>query len=252
MPVPSQTILTVYTLLVAASVTALCPPPHSDETVKFVNELHVILYGIYTHRVLARRPLFLEFSRVASLYGSGCDGHQMEVLRSFPDSPHRLVVLRSWPIIIIAVKQHQLLGFWRITAQSNTEARGKIACCPSDRPDNMVHQLADVDQHHVRCRCAIDQDPETLYNEHCFISLSQTPKLVDERRRYMTQFVLENICHLHATLLTDDQQSANMVSMSKMALPFTITNFFISCIVFTFLSILLRNAPGSKAANFSL
>ena len=141
--------------------------------------------------------------------------------------------------------------FWPISAQSDTEAQGKIACCPSDRPDNMVQQLAGVDQHHVRCRCAIDRDPKTL-DEHCFISFSQTPKLVDERRRYMTQFVLEDICHLRATLLTDDQSRANKVSMSNMALPFTITTFFISCIVFTFLSILLWNAPGSKSANFSL
>ena len=45
-------------------------------------------------------------------------------------------------------------------------------------------------------------------NERCFISFSQTPELVDERRKYMTQFVLGDICHLHATLLTDDQQAA--------------------------------------------
>ena len=82
----------------------------------------------------------------------------MEVLRSCPGSPHPLVVLRSWRILIIAVKQHQLLGFWMIMAQSNTDARGKIACCPSDRPENMVQQLADVDRHHIRCRCAIDRD----------------------------------------------------------------------------------------------
>ena len=130
----------------------------------------------------------------------------MEVLRSCLGSPHPLAGLRSWFILVIAVKQHQFFGFWPITAQSDTEAQGKIACCPSDRPDNMVLELAGVDQHHVRCRCAIDRDPKTL-NKHCFISFSQTPKLVDERRKYMTQFVLEDICHLHATLLTDDQQS---------------------------------------------
>ena len=135
-----------------------------------------------------------------------CVGHQMEVLRSCPGLHHPLVVLRSWLILIIAVKQHQLLGFWRITAQSNTDTRGKIACCPSDRPDNMVQQLAGVDQHHVMCRWAIDRDPNTL-DEHCFISFSHTPELVDERRRYRTPFVLEDICRLHATLLTDDQQS---------------------------------------------
>ena len=49
-------------------------------------------------------------------------------------------------------------------------------------------------------------DPKTL-NEHCFYSFSQTPEHVDARWRYMTQFVLEDICHLHATLLTDDQQA---------------------------------------------
>ena len=130
----------------------------------------------------------------------------MEVLRSCSGSPHPLVVLHSWLILIIAVKQHQCLGFWRITAQSNTEAQGKIACCPSDMPDNMVQLLAGIDQHHVRCRCAIDRDPKTL-DEHCFISFSQTPELVVERRRYRTRFVLEDICHLHDTLLTDDKQS---------------------------------------------
>ena len=116
-------------------------------------------------------------------------------------------VLRSWLILIIAVKQHQCLGFCRITAQSSTEARGKIACCPSDRPDNMVQQLAGVNQHHVSCGCAIDRPSKTL-DERCFTSFSQTPELVDERRKCMTQFVLEDICHLHATLLTDDQQEA--------------------------------------------
>ena len=70
----------------------------------------------------------------------------------------------------------------------------------------MVQQLASFDQHHARCRCAIDRDPKTL-DERCFISFSQTPELVDERRRYRTPFVLEGICHLHAALLTDDQQS---------------------------------------------
>ena len=137
-----------------------------------------------------------------------------------------------------------VLGFWRVTAQSNTEVRGKIACCPKNRPNNMVQQLAGVDQHHVRCRCAIYRDPKTL-DEHCFICFSQTPELVDERRRYRTQFILEDICHLTSS-------RANRVSMSNMGLPFTITTFFISCIVFTFLSILLWNAPGSKVVNFSL
>ena len=113
-------------------------------------------------------------------------------------------VLRSWLILIIAVKQHQCLGLCRITAQSSTEARGKIACCPRDRPDNMVQQLAGVNQHHVSCGCAIDRPSKTL-DERCFISFSQTPELVDERRKCMNQFVLEDICHLHATLLTDDQ-----------------------------------------------
>ena len=117
-------------------------------------------------------------------------GRQMEVLRSCSGSPHPPVVLRSWLILIIAVKQHQFLGFCRITAQPNTEAQGKIACRSSERPDNMVQQLAGVDQHHVRCTCAIDRDPKTL-DGHCCISFSQTPELVDERRRYRTQFVLE-------------------------------------------------------------
>ena len=84
-----------------------------------------------------------------------------------PSILFRLVDLRSWFILVIAVKQHQFFCFWPITAQSDTEAQGKIACCPSDRPDNMVQQLAGVDQHHVRCRCAIDRDPKTL-DEHCF------------------------------------------------------------------------------------
>ena len=132
----------------------------------------------------------------------------MEVLRSCSGSPHPLVDLRNWFILVIAVKQHQL--FWLLadnySSNLTSKTHGKIACCPSDKPDNMVQQLAGVDQHHVRCMCAIDRDPKTL-DEHCFISFSQTPKLVDERRRYMTQFVLENFCHLHATLLIDDQQS---------------------------------------------
>ena len=102
----------------------------------------------------------------------------------------------------------------RITAQSNAEARGKIACCPSDRPDNMVQQLAGVNQHHVRCRCAIYRHSNTL-DERCFISFSQTPELVDDRRKYMTQFVLEDICHLHATLLTDDPPGGRIGSQCQ-------------------------------------
>ena len=71
----------------------------------------------------------------------------------------------------------------------------------------MVQHLAGVNQHHVRCRRAIDRDSKTL-DERSFTSFSQKPELVDERRRYITQFVLEDISHLHATLLADDQQAA--------------------------------------------
>ena len=70
----------------------------------------------------------------------------------------------------------------------------------------MVQQLAGVDQQNVGCRYAIDRDatgPRDTLDEHCFISFSQRHELVGERRR----FVLEEICHLHVTLLTDDQQS---------------------------------------------
>ena len=92
--------------------------------------------------MLARILLLLEFFRIASRHGNGVLGRQMEVHRSCLGSPHPLVELRSWLILIIAVKQHQFWGFRRITAQSNSniQALGKIACCPSDRPDNMVHE----------------------------------------------------------------------------------------------------------------
>ena len=44
-----------------------------DETVKSVNELHVILRGISTQDA-GEETLFLEFFRIASLHGSGVLG----------------------------------------------------------------------------------------------------------------------------------------------------------------------------------
>ena len=121
-------------------------------------------------------------------------------------SAHPLVDLRSWLILIITVKQHQFLGFWRIAAQSNTETRGEIACCPSDRQDNMIQQLAASTSTTSGAGALLTGTPIHLTSADLFNSFSQTPELVDERRGYMTQLVLEDICHLHATLLTDDQQ----------------------------------------------
>ena len=109
-----------------------------DETVKFVNELHVILRGISTQDA-GEETFVLGILQDCFSVWEWCAGRQMEVFRSCPGSPHPLVVLRSWLIIIIAVKQHQFWGFWRVTAQSNTEARGKIACCPSNRLHNMYN-----------------------------------------------------------------------------------------------------------------
>ena len=86
--------------------------------------------------MLARILLFLELFRIAFLHGSGVLGVRW---KSFDPAPARLVVFRSWLIIIIAVKQNQFWGFWRVTAQSNTEARGKMACCPCNRPHNMYN-----------------------------------------------------------------------------------------------------------------
>ena len=112
------------------------------------NELHGILYGISTKD--AGEETFGEDTFVLGILQDRFSGwvlwvrRQMEVLRSCSGSPHPLVVLRIWLILIIAVKQHQFLGLWRITAKSNTEARDKIFYCPSDRPDNMVQLLAFV------------------------------------------------------------------------------------------------------------
>ena len=138
----------------------------------------------------------------------------MEVVRWASDGSHSILLrlasssrvpCMSWLIPIIAVKQHQCMSFWRITPQSNTEARGKITCCPSDRTDNMVQQLAGVDQNPLGAGALLTRTPRHLTS--MFISFSQTPELVDERPRYRTPLVQDDICHLHATLLLDDQQS---------------------------------------------
>ena len=78
-----------------------------DETVNFVNELHVILRGIYTQDA-GEETFVLGIRQDCFSAWEWCVGRQMEVLRSCPGSPHPLVVLRSW-LIIIAIKQHQ---FW--------------------------------------------------------------------------------------------------------------------------------------------
>ena len=122
----------------------------------------------------------------------------MDVLRSCPSSPHPDVVIRSWLILTIVVKQHQFLGFRMTTAKSNIEAQGKIACCPSDRPDNMVQQLAGVDKHDVRCMCAIDRDPKTL-DVHCLSHFLKLPNSSMRDGSTGLCFVLEDKCHLHAS-----------------------------------------------------
>ena len=125
--------------------------------------------------MLAKRLLLLEFFRISSLHGSGVLDTGW---KSFDEAPARLILSWSFAvgssILILAVKQHTLLGFWRITFQSSTEAQGKIAYCPSDRPDNMIQPLTGVDQHHVRCRCAIGRDPTTLV-EQCLTHFLKHP-----------------------------------------------------------------------------
>ncbi len=108
-----------------------------DETVKFVSELHVILRGISTQDA-GEETFVLGILQDCFSAWEWCVGRQMEVLKSCPGSPHPLAIRRSWLILVIAVKQHQFLGFWKITAQSNTEAQCNFACYP----DNMVQQLA--------------------------------------------------------------------------------------------------------------
>ena len=134
----------------------------------------------------------------------------MEVLRSCSGSPHPLVGRRSWLLIlIIAVKQHQFLGFWMITTQSNTDVQGKIRRSPAVPAIgqatwyNSWLSSTSTTSGAGTLLTGTRRDPKTL-DEHCFISFSQTHELVGERRRYRTQFVLEDICHLHVTLLTDN------------------------------------------------
>ncbi|KAL8603041.1 hypothetical protein ACOMHN_051918 [Nucella lapillus] len=106
---------------------------------------------------------------------------------------------------MVPVKQHQFLCCWRLAAQSSAETRDKISCCPRNRPHRswLVQELAGVDQHHVWCRCVVDRHTKTL-DEHSLVSFPQTPELVDERWRYGTEFVLEDVCRLHTTLLPND------------------------------------------------
>ena len=79
-----------------------------DETVKFVNELRIILRGIST-KDAGEETFVLGILQDCFSAWEWCVGRQKEVLRSCPGSPRPLVILRSWVIIIIAVKQHQ---FW--------------------------------------------------------------------------------------------------------------------------------------------
>ena len=105
-----------------------------------------------------------------------------------------------------------VFGFWKITAQSNTEAQGKIRRLPAVPAIgqttwyNSWLASTSTTSGAGTLLSGTRRDPKTL-DEHCFISFSHTHELVGERRRYMIQFVLEDICHLHVTLLTDDQQS---------------------------------------------
>ncbi len=81
-----------------------------DETVvKFVNELHVILRGISTQDA-GEETFVIGILQDCLSAWEWCVGRQMEVLRSCPGWTHPLVVLRSWLIIIIAVKHST--NFW--------------------------------------------------------------------------------------------------------------------------------------------
>ena len=133
-----------------------------DETVKraarySVGYIETVLPHVHLQSVLYdfRHNFVLGILQDCFSAWEWCVGRQMKVLRSCPGSPHPIVVLHRWLILIAADKQHWLLGFCLLMSQSNT-----------DRPDNMAQQLAGVDQNQVRCRCAIDRnidrDPKTL------------------------------------------------------------------------------------------
>ena len=92
------------------------------------------------------------------------------------------MVLCAGSFVVISVEQNDFLGDRRIVDQSSAEVCSQVSCNPGDWPNDVVQELAGINQHHVWSPWSRVIDTERL-DEHGLVTLSQTPVLIDQVRK---------------------------------------------------------------------
>ena len=70
------------------------------------------------------------------------------------------MILWAGSFLVISVEQNDFLGDGRIVGQSSAEACSQVSCSPGDWPNNVVQELAGINQHHVWSTWSRDIDTE--------------------------------------------------------------------------------------------
>ena len=89
------------------------------------------------------------------------------------------MVLCVASFLVISVEQNYFLGDRRIVGQSSAEVCSQVSCNPGNWPNDVVQELAGINQHHVWSTSGRDIDNERL-DEHDLVTLSQAPVLIDQ------------------------------------------------------------------------